>query len=227
MKNMTAIVKNEQGSVLVMAILILVLLTILAFTAMRTSTIERQIAGNELLHQKYFFSAEAGVDHAVKLLEQPFVAVNAPLVRSGATASWDFAFLGADRVAGGGDDASDPDGDTIGSYEDAAGNKTSAMWINEAVIDGIRYSIYLWNNDESIATGTGTGGTFNDDNDALVWIRSDAWGPRGGRASVEILLQGDTTGESITGYTAQAGAGAGKNYNANDLNPITSFDRQL
>jgi hypothetical protein len=224
MKKITAIAKDEQGSVLIMAILILVLLTILAFTAMRTSVIERQIAGNELLHQKYFFSAEAGVDHVVKLLEQPFVAVNAPLVRSGATASWDFAFLGADRVAGGGDDATDPDGDTIGSYEDADGNKTSAMWIDEAVIDGIRYSIYLWNNDESI---TGTGGTFNDDEDALVWIRSDAWGPRGGRASVQILLQGDTTGESITGYTAQAGAGAGKNYNANDLNPITSWDRQL
>ena len=98
MKNITAIAKNEQGSVLVMAILILVLLTILAFTAMRTSTIERQIAGNELLHQKYFFSADAGVDHAVKLLEQPFVAINAPLGRSGSTASWDFAFLGADRV---------------------------------------------------------------------------------------------------------------------------------
>ena len=80
----------------------------------------------------------------------------------------------------------------------------------------------LWNNDD-----TALGGDFQNDTDGLVWIQSDAVHPRRGRVSIRILLEGDTTGEGITGYTAQAGAGAGKNYNANDLNPMTDFSRQL
>ncbi len=91
MKTMTAIIKNEQGSVLVMAIMVLALLTIVAFTATRTSNIEVQISGNELLHQKYFFTAEAGIARAIKQLEQPFVIANAPLVRTGSQATWTFA----------------------------------------------------------------------------------------------------------------------------------------
>ncbi len=214
MKKTIAIVNNEQGSVLIMAILVLVLLTILAFTAMRTSTIERQIAGNELLHQKYFFTAEAGIDRAIKQLEQPFVAANAAAVRAGTQASWDFALVGAgDR------------GDGQGSYADGV------LWVNQQDLDGAFYSVTLWNNDESpippAGTGNGAGGNFGADQDALIWLHSESWGPKGGGARVEVLLLGDTTGESVTGYTAQAGAGAGKNYNANDLNPITSFDRQL
>ena len=64
MKTTKAIINNEQGSVLVMAIMVLALLTIVAFTATRTSNIEVQISGNELLHQKYFFTAEAGIARA-------------------------------------------------------------------------------------------------------------------------------------------------------------------
>ena len=216
MKTMTTIFKNEQGSVLVMAIMVLALLTIVAFTATRTSNIEVQISGNELLHQKYFFTAEAGIARAIKQLEQPFVNANAPLVRTGSPATWNFAFLGTDQALGTGDDAVDSDGDGLGSYADGA------VWIDDQVLDGVHFSVTLWNNDDSAL-----GGSFNIDRDALIWLRADSSGPKGGGSSVQILLQGDTTGESVTGYTAQAGAGAGKNYNANDLHEITDFSRQL
>jgi type IV pilus assembly protein PilX len=200
MKTTTAILRNEQGSVLMMAIMVLVLLTIVAFTAMRTSNIEVQISGNELLHQKYFFTAEAGIARAIKQLEQPFVNANAPLVRTGSQATWNFALGG------------------IADWGYDNGNE----WIVDEVLDGLHYRVTLWNNDDSAL-----GGSFDDDRDALIWLQADSWGSKGGGSNVQILLQGDTTGESVTGYTAQAGAGAGKNYNANDLNPITSFDRQL
>ena len=220
MKKVFSILKNEAGSILVVAVMVLALLTIIVFTAMRTSNVEVQISTNELLHQKYFFTAEAGIDHAMKLLEQPFVTANAPLVRTGATASWNFAFLGPDQLPGSSDDVAGTE-DQQGVYEDGS------IWIDNAFIGGVSYRITLWNNDESAATGTGAGGDFNTDQDSLIWIRSDAVGQRGGSSSVQVLLRGDTTGKSITGYSAQAGAGAGKNYNANDLNPITDFSRQL
>jgi hypothetical protein len=213
MKTMTAIIKNEQGSVLVMAIMVLALLTIVAFTATRTSNIEVQISGNELLHQKYFFTAEAGIARAIKQLEQPFVNANAPLVRTGSQATWNFALDGTviPDIAG-------DCGSGIGCYE----NGNGVGWLNDMTLNGVKYSVTLWNNDDSAL-----GGTFKIDKDALIWLRADASGPRGGGSSVQILLQGDTTGESVTGYTAQAGAGAGKNYNANDLHEITDFSRQL
>ena len=111
MRTMKAIINNEQGSVLVMAIMVLALLTIVAFTATRTSNIEVQISGNELLHQKYFFTAEAGIARAIKQLEQPFVIANAPLVRTGSQATWNFAFLGTDQLLGTSDDVVDGNGD--------------------------------------------------------------------------------------------------------------------
>ena len=216
MKTMKAIINNEQGSVLVMAIMVLALLTIVAFTATRTSNIEVQISGNELLHQKYFFTAEAGLARMIKQLEQPFVIANAPLVRTGSQATWNFAFLGTDQLLGTADDVVDDNGDGLGSYAEGT------VWIDDQVLDGIHYTVTLWNNDDSAL-----GGSFNNDRDALIWLRADSSGPKGGGSSIQVLLQGDTTGESVTGYTAQAGAGAGKNYNANDLHEITDFRRQL
>ena len=213
MKTMTNVIKNEQGSVLVMAIMVLALLTIVAFTATRTSNIEVQISGNELLHQKYFFTAEAGIARAIKQLEQPFVNANAPLVRTGSQASWTFALVGI----------VDEDCDELLGYDAGDGcYEKGKEWINDEVLDGVHYKVKLWNNDDSNDIEE-----YKKDSDALIWLRADSWGPRGGGSSVQILLQGDTTGESVTGYTAQAGAGAGKNYNANDLHEITDFSRQL
>jgi hypothetical protein len=216
MKKELRVTRGEQGSVLIVTIMVLTLLSIVAFSAVRSSTTEVQIAGNELQHQKYFFTAEAGIDHAVKLLEERFRTVNALPVRFGAKPNWNFAFSGNDQQKGTSDDAVDNDGDEVGSYAEGA------VWIENARIDGISYRITLWNNDDSAL-----GGAFDDDRDGLVWIRSDATGPKGGGASIQVLLQGDSTGQVFSDYTAQAGSGAGKNYTSNDLNPIVDFSRQL
>jgi type IV pilus assembly protein PilX len=216
MKKVIRTIHGDQGSALIVTIMVLALLSIVAFSSVRSSTTEVQIAGNELQHQKYFYTAEAGIDHAVKLLEEHFRAANATAVRLGAKANWNFAFSGNDQKQNTSDDAVDRDGDDLGSYAEAA------VWIDNALIDGISYRITLWNNDDSAL-----GGTFNDDRDGLVWIRSDATGPKGGGASIQMLLQGESDGQVFSDYTAQAGAGAGKNYTGNDLNPIVDFSRQL
>jgi len=216
MKKVIRAIHGEQGSALIVTIMVLALLSIVAFSSVRSSTTEVQIAGNELQHQKYFYTAEAGIDHAVKLLEEHFRTANATAVRLGAKANWNFAFSGNDQKQNTSDDAVDRDGDDLGSYAEAA------VWIDNARIDGISYRITLWNNDDSAL-----GGTFNDDRDGMVWIRSDATGPKGGGASIQVLLQGKSDGQVFSDYTAQAGAGAGKNYTSNDLNPIVDFSRQL
>ena len=211
MKTVFFIQENEKGSVIIAAIMILALLTVTTFMAMNTSDTEVQISGNALIYKKTFYTAETGIEHAMKLLEGPFVIHNAPKVKSGARADWNFALDGSNV-----NPANDPNSDSFGEYDPDYGG---AVWINQATIGGVTYTVSLWNNQDT--------GDFQNDTDGLVWIQSDAVHPRRSRVSIRVLVEGDTTGEGITGYTAQAGAGAGKNYNANDLNPITDFNRQL
>ena len=58
--------KKEEGSVLVVALLILVLLTIIGLAATNTSKIELNISGNEKLHKMAFYAAEAARAYVVK-----------------------------------------------------------------------------------------------------------------------------------------------------------------
>jgi hypothetical protein len=52
-------IKNETGSVTVLAVTILMLLTLLGMAAISTSSIETQIAGNEVRHKQAFYAAES------------------------------------------------------------------------------------------------------------------------------------------------------------------------
>ncbi len=58
-----SIVKNqsEQGSITVIALMLLVVLTLLGITISRTSTIDVQIAGNEIPFKQNFYVAEGGI----------------------------------------------------------------------------------------------------------------------------------------------------------------------
>ncbi len=68
MKPLVKILGNEEGSMIVMVILILVIVTILGFSATRTSVLEQQIATNDQLHKISFYAAESGAYSASKLL---------------------------------------------------------------------------------------------------------------------------------------------------------------
>lgn len=61
-KNMMLLTRrmdDEQGSVLVISMLILVMLTVVGFASMNTSSIEVMIAGNERTYKENFYRAEA------------------------------------------------------------------------------------------------------------------------------------------------------------------------
>jgi hypothetical protein len=57
--------ENEKGSVTVLAVVMLALLTLLGIAATTTSSIEVQIAGNDLRHKLAFYSAEAATAYVI------------------------------------------------------------------------------------------------------------------------------------------------------------------
>jgi len=61
-----SMLKNEAGSVMVLALIILVLLTLMGISATSTSTIEVQIASNAMQNVRDFYIAEAGAHTALE-----------------------------------------------------------------------------------------------------------------------------------------------------------------
>lgn len=59
---------NEQGSVIVAAIFVLVLVTIIAITATNTSTLEMMIASNDQFVKMAFYNADGAVSGTAKLI---------------------------------------------------------------------------------------------------------------------------------------------------------------
>jgi hypothetical protein len=65
-----SIVNNNRGSALVVALLMLVVLTLIGISATTTTTFELQIAGNDKLFKKAFYSADGATEMGGELIEQ-------------------------------------------------------------------------------------------------------------------------------------------------------------
>jgi hypothetical protein len=59
MKQKRIRLKDENGSIMVLALILLALLTLLGMAALTSSSIDTQIAGNELRHKLAFYAAES------------------------------------------------------------------------------------------------------------------------------------------------------------------------
>lgn len=211
MQKIESLLKNENGSVMVAAIMILVLLTIVGMAAMNTSTTETSLATNTLLYERAFYTAEAGFEHAKGLLKVPFTEQNQAAIAAGSNGNWTFALNGSGVVEGV-EAAQDSDGDGVGDYAGAA-------TLLQSQLGGITYTVMIWNNDD--------GGGPTTDMDGRIMVRTNATGPRGEVCSIESLIEGTSSTGNMEGYKAQAGAGAGKSYRNNDLETIGDFDWQV
>jgi hypothetical protein len=67
--NRGSIVGNENGAVLIAALMILVLLTIIGIASTMVSNTEIQISTNELVYQQNFYRAEGATIEAAELLD--------------------------------------------------------------------------------------------------------------------------------------------------------------
>jgi len=64
------IVNNEKGSVLLVSVLILILVTVIGIAATNTSTIEILISGNDKWHKMAFHEADGGSEVGIELVER-------------------------------------------------------------------------------------------------------------------------------------------------------------
>jgi Tfp pilus assembly protein PilX len=62
------LIKDEQGSVMIIALLVLIILTLVGIGANRTTSTDIQIAANEKFHKVAFYNADAGVYATPKLI---------------------------------------------------------------------------------------------------------------------------------------------------------------
>jgi hypothetical protein len=62
--------RNEDGAVLVVALMMLVLLTILGISVSSTSEVELQIAGNEMRYKENLYKADAAAMACAQIMEQ-------------------------------------------------------------------------------------------------------------------------------------------------------------
>jgi hypothetical protein len=74
MKNIISKHSRDTGSVVVVALIMLVLLSIIGITAIDTSTTEVQISANEQLHKIVFYGADAGLEVGRRVLNDIKVA---------------------------------------------------------------------------------------------------------------------------------------------------------
>lgn len=197
--------KNNEGAVLVSAMLVLVLLTLMGKSITTLSTNEMIIAGNEMFEKRTFFASEAGLGHIKAILQSEFTSRNQAKIASGQSPDWDFALNGT---------LADIDPATSANFDGGS------VWIDDQPLDdgarlSCRYTVTVWNNPDD-------GGGITDDTDQLLCVRSVAIGPKGTKSSIAILLVGQASGDGVTGYFAQSGGGA-RNNNSIDVHAISDF----
>jgi hypothetical protein len=74
MKNIISNLQCDNGSVMVVALIMLTLLTIIGVAAISTSTTEVQISANEQLHKIAFYAADAGLEVGRQVLNDIKIA---------------------------------------------------------------------------------------------------------------------------------------------------------
>jgi hypothetical protein len=77
---------NQRGSMIVIVMMLLALLSIMGISSIRTSNTELEIATNDLIHKRCFYNAESGISTALKLL--PSVLKNEDQIDN-ATVDWE------------------------------------------------------------------------------------------------------------------------------------------
>jgi len=78
MKKIISTLNNEEGSAIVIALIILVLLTLLGTVSTNDTVIELQIVRNEAIYRQNFYKAEAAVFELGQIMEEPTTNLATP-----------------------------------------------------------------------------------------------------------------------------------------------------
>jgi hypothetical protein len=189
---------NERGSAIVVALLVLALGTIIGIAAVNTSSMERQSAFNFLIHERTFYTAEAGLERAKEVLKMEFSRQTAP--SNPTEANWSFALATA----------------TDSTYDGGV------KLLNNQTLDGNSYTVTIWDNKDEIPAADKP----KEDKDRMIWLRSEASEPGGSKSTIETLLRAKDF-QDIRGYDTQSYGGPDKASTSNDKNAISDFTKRL
>ena len=177
MQKTTAILKNEHGSIMIVAILFLAILTIIGIAASRTSTTEVQISTNALEHNIAFYAADAGIAAGRTML-------NALKIRD--AGAWnliltetEFTYTNSQSV--------DAQVTTLNAVLDAEGGRS---------VGGATYTLVVEDN-EDLDDAPGV------DTDDTVWLTSTATF-KGSDATIRSLVRGGDVAYAQEHYDASS-----------------------
>ena len=75
MKKMISNLKNEEGSVIIMALIVLVVLTMIGIVSTDNTVVELQIVRNETIYRQNFYRAESAVIDGAQVMEDSILTV--------------------------------------------------------------------------------------------------------------------------------------------------------
>jgi hypothetical protein len=219
--SITAAVDNESGATMIATLMILLLLTIIGVAGISTSTTETLISAAEAEKRSTFYAAESGAELAITRLKTLFVdsnlSANLTALAGGGSVSlptWTFALDGTKF----GGTAAQPQPTPPSNWKARFDSGVALPWIpdGQELTPGYTYTVRIWDNlDASTMLPEQT------DMDGIIIVGAIATGPHSSRSAVEIVLYGTNGPGTASAYTAQAGGGQGKNYNAADAKAIS------
>ena len=124
---------SEEGSVLIITMLLLVVLTIIGVAATNTSFIEILTADAAKRKQAAFYTAQAGMQHALKILHSRF--------EDGKATNWSFILDGTQEKPGG--------GETLAAATNWEASGGVPFFSNEPLSgNASAYDVLLYNNED-------------------------------------------------------------------------------
>jgi type IV pilus assembly protein PilX len=223
-RTILAPVNNEGGFTLILALILLMLMTVIGVAAINTSTTETMITSSDEEKRTAFYAADSAIEQATALVKQRFRDQFQPSYNMSPDPDrlkWSFALDHSDTSGTFGDAAlpSSPSDNWKKRWDN--GVRLLSIPDNTPLGNGYSYSVRIWNNTDSPPPSPKV--PEQTDTDGLIILGAIARGPRNSLVAVEVTLNGGIEGTSIVGtYTAQAGGGAGKNYNASDVGAISA-----
>lgn len=155
----SSILRNESGSVLILGLIMLAMLTVIGVSLTVISTTEVQISGNERIHKMAFYAAESGWQMVITWLDSRY-----PAVTDNQTTSEIYAKIHDD-------------------------NSTSASFFSLTTDNSTRYSMSLRFQGAAIAPGFSTDFyryTYRVDSHGLMTATGSGGDSRDARARVRV-----------------------------------------
>ncbi len=188
--------RSQRGAALPLVLLSILFLTMLGFLAMTTSSIEVRLAANERDYQQAIYTAEAGVAHARAVLKGLLNVCNQSNIAAGGDVNWNFVLQ---------DLAECP----------ALAGQPRPLTI-QAALGNFQYQVTMTDNPDDPSA------SITDDGDQRIVVTSQASGPGGVRAGIEVVLVAQNSDSEVGGYSGQYGVGAGKSFAGRDARAITN-----